>query len=165
MMFEFDIEDVLASLDGLTIQDKVEKVYDYYDELEDALADLGILLEDITKEYVKSITAPLLTSVKSYIKQRKREDYFSIQENNDPIFTVELGLGHIKFYADWNIAAGWYIQIEPTVDNNPLRYKVLSNLAIALNLPYKQGRDEIRIPVKENELQSTMLHIISNLIK
>ena len=165
MMSEFDIEEYMAGLEGLTIQEKVEKVYDYYDELEDALADLGILQEDITKEYVKSITAPLLISVKSYIKQRKREDYFSIQEDKDPIFTVEFGLGHIKMFADWNIAADWYIQIEPTVDNNPLRYKVLSNLAIALSLPYEQGRDEIRIPVKENELQSTMLHIISSLIK
>ena len=58
-MFVINIEEIKKELKGLSLRDKVFKISDLVDDMENAFFDVQHLQEDLIQEYEKSITEPL----------------------------------------------------------------------------------------------------------
>lgn len=169
-MFEFDIEDFMAGLEGLTIQEKVQELEDLCDELEYALEDEALeeaqdALESLIDDYEKSVNDPLKASVSALINQKHWEDLVTIKKIlfNDYFF-VNSKPTSVRISTLWN-QDQWVIIINNNefVASNAKRYETYANLAERLNLPYEQGKEDIRVQVEENELQPTVERIITTL--
>ncbi|MBR5640315.1 MAG: hypothetical protein IKW83_11405 [Muribaculaceae bacterium] len=170
-MFELNIEDFMADLEGLTIQEKVEKLdslsSDLEDALQEALGDVDYAKQTLIDDYEKSVHDPLFTSVSELINKNHWEDSVTINKTRmgRDCFIVNTKPTSVSISTHWNQWDQWIIEINPTefIASNTKRHETLSNLADRLNLPYLQGRDDISVKVEENELQPTVLRIITKL--
>jgi len=169
-MSEFDIEEFMAGLEGLTIQEKVQELEDLCDELEYALEDEALeeaqaALESLIDDYEKSVKDPLKASVTALINQKHWEDLVTIKKIlfNDYFFVYSKPTS-VRISTLWN-QDQWIIIINNNefVASNAKRYETYANLAERLNLPYQQGKEDIRVQVEENELQPTVERIITTL--
>lgn len=169
-MSEFDIEEYMAGLEGLTIQEKVQELEDLCDELEYALEDEALeeaqdALESLIDDYEKSVNDPLKASVSALINQKNWEDLVTIKKIlfNDYFF-VNSKPTSVRISTLWN-QDQWVIIINNNefVASNAKRNETYANLAERLNLPYQQGKEDIRVLVEENELQPTVIRIITTL--
>lgn len=164
-MFEFDIEDFMAGLEGLTIQEKLEKVRDLTDELESAISEVQILQDELSDEYENSVYDELSASVSALIKRNHWENLVTISEDDfTKTFTVNSKPVSARIAAIWNDDQ-WMITISNTefIASNAKRFEAYANLAEKLNLPYQQGKEWIQLTVEENELQPTVEKIITTL--
>ena len=166
-MFKFDIEETIKELEGLSLLEKVEKISDLHAEMDDALSDVDNLEEELTKEYEDSITGPLTTSVEKFIKERHWEKHFSVHQDYSPVFTIESEKAKVKLAPAFQVGFGWFLQIEPSSheSNNPLDFKIVPELETAMAALMNGGNDEMRVYIKENELQPTVERIIIDLIE
>jgi hypothetical protein len=166
-MFKFDIEETIKELEGLSLLEKVEKISDLYDELEDAHSEVQNLQDEVTKEYEDSITGPLTTSVEKFIKERQWDKHFSVHKDYYPVFTIESEKAKVKLAPAFQVGFGWFIQIEPSnhESNNPLDFKIVPELETAMAALMNGGNDEMRVYIKENELQPTVERIIIDFIE
>ena len=160
MMFEFDIEDYMSDLEGLTIQEKLEDLSVQYDELVSALHEITDAQDRLIDEYETSVCDELSASVSSLINQNHWENQVTVNGNT---FTVNAKPTNVGIWCGWN-QDQWVIIIDTeAIASNAKRYETLSNLAVRLNLPYQQGKEDIRVHVEENELQPTIIRIITTL--
>ena len=169
-MSDFDIEDFMAGLEGLTIQEKVQELEDLCDELEyscedDALEAVQDAMESLIDDYEKSVNDPLKASVLALINQKHWQDLVTIKKIlfND-YFIVNSKAHQILISTYWNLDhwAIW-IQVTPFIASNAKRSEAYANLAERLNLPYQQGKEWIQLNVEENQLQPTIIRIITTL--
>lgn len=169
-MSEFDIEEYMAGLEGLTIQEKVQELENLCDELEyaledDALEEVQQAMESLIDDYEKSVNDPLKESVSELINQKHWEELVTIKKIlfNDYFF-VNSKPTSVRISTLWN-QDQWVIIINNNefIASNPKRYETYANLAKRLNLPYQQGKEDIRVQVEENELQPTVIWIITTL--
>ena len=164
-MFEFDIEDVKNDLEGMTILEKLEKVRDLTDELESAISEVQILQDELSEEYENSVCNGLSASVSALIKRNHWENLVTISEDDfTKTFTVNSKPVNARIAAIWNDDQ-WMITISNTefIASNAKRYEAYANLAERLNLSYQQGKEWIQLNVEENELQPTIIRIITTL--
>ena len=169
-MSEFDIEEYMAGLEGLTIQEKVQELEDLCDELEyacedDALEAVQDAMESLIDDYEKSVNDPLKASVSALINQKHWEDLVTIKKILlDDYFIVNSKAYQILISTYWNLDH-WviWIQVTPFIASNAKRSETYANLAEKLNLPYQQGENLIQLNVEENELQPTVERIITTL--
>lgn len=160
-MFDFDIEGIKKDLEGLSIQEKLDAIEGIYDELDNALGEVTDLQSGLNDEYESSVYAPLMASVSSYVHERGWNELVNIE---DFVITVNSKPKKVKFWAAWD-THDWAIDIELAnfIANDHQRYKALLEIASVLALPYNNGSEEISVIVEENELQDTMLYILSKL--
>ena len=170
MMSEFDIEEYMAGLEGLTIQEKVQELENQCDELEyaledDALEEVQQAMESLIDNYEKSVNDPLKASVSALINQKHWEELVTIKNIlfNDYFF-VNSKPTSVRISTLWN-QDQWVIIINNNefIASNPKRYETYASLALRLNLPYQKGKEDIRVQVEENEQQPTVIRIITSL--
>ena len=165
-MFEFDIEEYMADLEGLTIQEKVQRLEDLSADLEDALeaaiGDIDYAKESLIRDYEKSVHDPLFASVSELINKNHWGDLVTEQNK---FFIVNSKPTSVGISARWNQWDQWVIKMIPTefIANHTKRYEIFANLAERVNVPYGQCGDGVIVKVEENELQPTVLRIITKL--
>lgn len=169
-MFEINIEEILKEFEGLSLRDKVFKVSDLVEDMENALDDVQHLEEDLTQEYEKSITEPLKTWVKNFMQERNWLEHLSIHQDKDdyfyyvPYFTVDSKFGKVELVAGFFVGQDWFVDIKPancTSENHKI--KKMPNLEDALLAVKNASKDLMRVHVKENELQQAFERIITML--
>lgn len=165
-MFVINIEEIKKELKGLSLRDKVFKISDLVDDMENAFFDVQHLQEDLIQEYEKSITEPLKIWVKSFMQERNWLDHLSIRQCEDdyydPLFTVNSKFGKIEFVAAFHIGEEWFVEITPancTSENYEI--KVMPNLEDAILAVKNSSKDLMRVHVKENELRQAFERIIT----
>lgn len=161
-MFELNIEDIMADLEGLTIQEKVQELDSFSADLEDALDDVDNARQTLIDDYKKSVNEPLFAYVSELINKKHWEDL--VTEQNECFF-VNSKSTSVRISLEWNEWGQWIIFINNTefIASNTKRHETLASLADRLNLPYIQGREDVFVKVEEKELQPTIERIITTL--
>ena len=167
-MADFDIEETKKQLEGLNIQEKLEKldslIADLEDEiqnLEDAIDEVMAIRNKFVDEYKASVYD--LATVKSIVENKKWDEKISIDRFRNIVVNYESNKAILNVRWDNN---KWSLNIRlmDFIANDSHRHQ-LYELAEALNLPYKSGDDEIRVIVEEGAVQPTVLRIITDLVE
>lgn len=167
-MADFDIEETKKQLEGLNIQEKLEKldslIADLEDEiqnLEDAIDEVMAIRNKFVDEYKASVYD--LATVKSIVENKKWDEKISIDRFRNIVVNYESNKAILNVRWDNN---KWSLNIRlmDFIANDSHRQQ-LYELAEALNLPHKSGDDEIRVIVEEGAVQPTVLRIITDLVE
>lgn len=161
-MFELNIEDIMAGLEGLTIQEKVQELDSLSADLEDAFDSVEYAKQTLIDDYKKSVNEPLFAYVSELINKKHWEDL--VTEQNECFF-VNSKSTSVRISPEWNEWGQWIIFINNTefIASNTKQHETLASMADRLNLPYIQGREDVFVKVEEKELQPTIIRIITKL--
>ncbi|MBR4219016.1 MAG: hypothetical protein IKR71_08225 [Bacteroidales bacterium] len=163
-MFDFDIDEIKRDLEGLSIQEQLLEIQGLRDDLDMALSELEDLETELNNEYESSVLAPLLASVKLFIQEKGWDELVTMERHMlTEEFVVsskphKVRVGTACFMGTWSI----HIVLADFIASNAKRIKAHEDLAAMLNHPYL-GASEIAFPVEEDELEATMLEIITKL--
>lgn len=167
-MADFDIEETKKQLEGLNIQEKLEKldslIADLEDEiqnLEDAIDEVMAIRNKFVDEYKASVYD--LATVKSIVENKKWDEKISIDRFRNIVVNYESNKAILNVRWDNN---KWSLNIRlmDFIANDSHRQQPYE-LAEALHLPHKSGDDEIRVIVEEGAVQPTVLRIITDLVE
>lgn len=165
-MFDFDIEEIKKQLEGSNIQEKLEKldslIADHEDEIqnhEDAIDEVMAIRNEFVDEYKASVYD--LATVKSIVENKKWDEKVTIDRFRNII--VNYASNKVILNVRWdNNVWSLNIRLMDFIANDSHRHQ-LHELAEALNLPYKNGDDEIRVIVEEDAVQPTVLRVITTI--
>lgn len=113
IMFELNIEDIMAGLEELTIQEKVEKLdslsSDLEDALQEALGDVDYAKQTLIDDYEKSVNEPLFASVSQLINQKYGEDSVTINKTRmgRDCFIINSKPISVRISTQWNQWDQW----------------------------------------------------------
>ena len=165
-MADFDIEEIKKQLEGSNIQEKLEKldslIADHEDEiqnLEDAIDEVMAIRNEFVDEYKASVYD--LATVKSIVENKKWDEKVTIDRFRNIIVNYASNKAILNVRWDNNV---WSLNIRlmDFIANDSHRHQ-LHELAEALNLPHKNGDDEIRVIVEEDAVQPTVLRVITTI--
>lgn len=168
-MFEFDIEEYMTSLEGLTYQEKVDELDSLIADLEEALDEAGSAQAELITEYDTSVKEALFATVNSLIREKNLGEKVSIVAND--MFEVStkalksIKAGKVTLSVNWD-KSNWVISIylrDFLSPKSTMTKKVLSEIASLLDQHYNDCCSEIRVVVTEAELQQTLQDIITKL--
>lgn len=167
-MADFDIEETKKQLEGSNIQEKLKKLDSLIADLEDEIQNLEDEIDEvmsIRNEFVDDYKASVydLATVKSVIENKKWDEKVTIDRFRNIIVNYDSNKATLRVRWDNN---EWSLNIRlmDFIANDSHRHQ-LYELAEALNLPYKNGDDEIRVIVEEGAVQPTVLRIITDLVE
>lgn len=167
-MADFDIEETKKQLEGSNIQEKLKKLDSLIADLEDEIQNLEDAIDEvmtIRNEFVDDYKASVydLATVKSIVENKKWDEKVTIDRFRNIIVNYESNEAILHVRWDNN---EWLLNIRlmDFIANDSHRHQ-LYELAEALNLPYKNGDDEIRVIVEEDAVQPTVLRVITDLVE